>query len=308
MKYSVIVLLEEEHQDFPRFIRFLNALFSERQDPWEILIIANSTGRFLRHILKELPIEASRLRAFEFTIKTTQAVCINSALHDVSGDIVMVCGSYQQITGDSFLKLLDGLNNQIDIIAPWRQNRVDSSFRQFQSRAFNYLVRQLTRSDFHDVSCSVTVFRRNVLQETDIYGNMYRFLPILAGNKGFKTKEVKCDHYQEREKAGFYTLSEYIDRLIDLFTLYFRTRFTKKPFRLFSSIGVYFVLGGIIITILLFAQRFFLDLPIGNRLSLFLSLLLMILGILVWSVGLLGEIIVFVNGRHKRAYTIEKEI
>jgi hypothetical protein len=306
MKYSIIVLLEEEHQDFPKFIKVLNAIFSERQDPWEILIIANGTGRFLRRILKELPIEASRLKAFEFTIRTTQAVCINAALKDVRGDILMVCGSYPQITEDSFVKLLDCLNKQIDIIAPWRQNRVDSSFRQFQSRAFNYLVRQLTRSDLHDVSCSVTMFRRKVLQETDIYGNMYRFLPILASSKGFKTKEVKCDHYQERGETGFYNLSEYTNGLIDLFTLYFTICFTKRPFRFFSSTGVYFVSGGMILTMLLFAQSLFLGLPIGNRLSLFLSLLLMILGILVWSVGLLGEIIVFVNGRHKCEYTIEK--
>ena len=308
MKYSIIVLLEEEHQDFPKFIKNLNALFSKRRDPWEILIIANGRGRFLRHILKELPIEESRLKAFEFTTKTTQAVCINAALNDVNGDVLVVCGSYQQITEDSFFKLLDGLNKQIDIIVPWRQNRVDTAFKQFQSRAFNYLVRRLTRSDLHDVSCSVTVFRRKVLQETDIYGNMYRFLPILARRKGFKTKEVECDHYQERGKTGFYSLSEYINRFIDIFTLYFTSRFTKKPFRFFSSIGVVFISGGLIITMSLFVQRFFMDTRIGDRLSLFLSLLLMILGILVWSVGLLGEIIAFANGRHKREYTIEREL
>ena len=133
---------------------------------------------------------------------------------------------------------------------------------------------------------------------------MYRFLPIVAAQKGFKTKEVKCEHYQERGKTGFYTPSDYVTRLIDIFTLFFITRFIKKPLRFFSSIGLGFLTIGLLLTGFLFIQRFFMNLPIGDRPALFLAILLMLVGVLVSSVGLLGEIIVFSHGRQKKDYTI----
>ena len=308
MKYSVIVLLDEQHEDFPQFIKNLNDVFLDTEDSFEILLMANGTGGFLRNHLDELQAVNDQLRTFEFSAKTTQAVCLKAALNEVSGDILVVCGSYQQITNDFLIKALKSLDEKTDIVAPWRQKRVDPSFNQFQSRVFNILANKVTGFDLHDLSCTVKIFRREVLEETELYGNMSRFLPILAARKGFITKEVPCEHLEERGKTGFYSLSEYINRLLDIFTLYFNTRFTKKPLRFFSSIGLAFLLIGLGLTVFLFIQRFLMDIPIGNRPLLFISLLLMILGILVSSVGLLGEIVVFTHGRNRKEYTVEKTI
>jgi len=154
----------------------------------------------------------------------------------------------------------------------------------------------------------VRVFRREVLEETKIYGNMYRFLPIVAARKGFKTTEVNCEHYQERGKTGFYGLSAYITRFIDIFTLYFNTRFTKKPLRFFNSIGLGFFLVGLFITSYIFVQKFSMGRPIGDRPMLLLAIFFMVLGVQAASVGLLGEIIAFIHGRHRKEYTIEKII
>jgi len=307
-KYSIIVLLEETHEDFPQFIRNLHDVFSTRRVPFEILIMANGTGGFLKHQLTELQGFNHRLKAFEFDRKTTQAVCLKAGLKESSGEIIVVCGSYQQITNDSLTLLLESYNEKPDIISPWRQHRVDPWFNRFQSEVFNILVRKITKSDFHDLSCTVKVFRREVLEETEIYGNMYRFLPIVAARKGFKTKEIKCSHYQERGKTGFYSLSEYITRLIDIFTLYFNTRFTRKPLRFFSGIGLGFLLVGLFVMSYIFVQRFLMGHPVGNRPILFLAIFFMALGVQAASIGLLGEIIVFTHGRQKKEYTIEREI
>jgi len=204
--------------------------------------------------------------------------------------------------------LLDALDHECDIITPWRQHRVDPPFNQFQSKVFNTLVRKITKSDFHDLSCTVKIFRREVLEKTEIYGNMYRFLPIVASRKGFKTKEAKCEHYQERGKTGFYSVPDYITRLLDVFTLYFNTRFTKKPLRFFSSMGLGFLLIGLFITSYVFVQKFFMGIAVGDRPILLLAIFFMVLGVQAASVGLLGEVIVFIHGRQKKEYTIEREI
>ena len=312
MKYSIIVLLEleEMHKDSVQFIQNLHDVFSSRQEPFEILIICNGIGGFLRNELDELLIRNDRMSAFEFSTRTTQATCLKAGVKGSSGEIIVVCGSYQQIPNDSLIKLLDHLDDETDIVAPWRQHRVDTPFNQFQSKVFNTLVRTSTRSNFHDLSCTVKVLRRKVLEESRIYGNMYRFLPILAAQRGFNAKEVQCEHYQQLGigKSGLYSIAHYFTIFIDILTLYFNTRFTRKPLRFFSSIGVIFLLMGGLITSYVFAQKYFLGYPVGGRPILLLAIFFMVLGVQAASVGLLGEIIAFTHGRHSKEYTIEKII
>jgi hypothetical protein len=312
MKYSIIILLEieEMHKKTVRFIQNIHDVFSNRQEPFEILIICNGIGGFLRNELDDLLIRNNRIKAFESSSRTTQANCIKAGIKGSSGEIIVVCGSYQQIPNDSLIKLLDHLDDKTDIVTPWRQHRVDTRFNQFQSKVFNILVKTITKSTFHDLSCTVKVFRRKVLEETKIYGNMYRFLPILAMQKGFKAKEIKCEHYQQLGlgKSGFYSISHYFTIFIDIFTLYFNTQFTRKPLRFFSAIGLGFLLTGLFMTSYFFLQRFLMGHFIGNRPTLLLAIFFMVLGVQAASVGLLGEIIAFTHGRQRKEYTIDKTI
>ncbi len=306
MKYSVIVFLEENSDGFSEFLETLHDIFSTMQDPFEILVMANGTELFLENELQKIPNCNRKIKAFVLDQKYTQADCLKAALKESCGKIIMVCGSYQQITKESFVRLLSSLDKDTDIISPWRQQRVDPSFNRFQSSLFNLLVRKVIGSGFHDLNCTVKIFRRKVLEETELYGNMYRFIPIIADKNGFRSQEVKCDHYQERGKTGFYGLSEYFTRLIDILTLYFNTKFTKKPLRFFSSIGLAFMSAGLVFTFYVLIQKVFMSIPVGDNSLLLLAILLVTIGVQVAGVGLLGEIITFTRGRIKKDYTIEK--
>ena len=165
----------------------------------------------------------------------------------------------------------------------------------------------------HDLSCNVRIFRREALEKTDLYGNMYRFFPIFAMRNGFENIEVKCNHFKEhgeprQASAGFYYLTVYINRIIDIFTLYFNASFTKKPLRFFSSIGIVSILVSLVINIMILWQRITMDYEFGNRPLLILAIFLLVMGVQSASVGLLGEIIAFTHGRHKKEYIIEKII
>jgi hypothetical protein len=312
MKYSVIVLLEqpEIHKGSEQFIQNLHDLFLNRQESFEFLVIVNGLGSLFKHELNKLLSINKKMRAIQFNTKTTQAVCLRTAVDGCRGKIIVACGSYQQLFEDSLKNMLDSLSSDIDIVTPWRQHRVDSPLNQIESKLFNTLVRLLTATNFHDLSCTVKIFRREVVENTEIYGNMYRFLPILAEKKGFKAKEVKCRHYRQLGygKSGFYSLFQYLDTFIDILTLYFNTRFSRKPLRFFSAIGMVFFLVGLFITLYIFVERFYLGYPIGGRPLLLLSLLFMALGIQSASIGLVGEIIAFTHGRHRKEYSIEKKI
>jgi len=308
MKYSIIVLLEERHEDFAEFIRNLHDVFSSRGEPFEIIIMVNGIGGFLRDKLAQLPDLSDRLKAFEFSAFTTQAVCLKAGFKESTGEIIVACGSYQQISNASLKMLVDAFDEDTHIVSPWRRKRIDSTLSWIQSKLFNWIVRKTTRFELHDLSCTVKIFGRQVLEETELYGGMYRFLPILAARKGFRTREVECEHFQERGKTGLYPLSDYVVRLIDIFTLYFNTRFSKKPFRFFSSIGMGFVVIGVVISAYVFIERFLMGQPVGDRPILLMALLSMAIGVQAAGVGLLGEIISFTLGRHRKEYSIEKTI
>lgn len=309
IKYSVIFLLEEPHRDFPQFVKNMHAILSARDESFEMLIMANRTGRFLKNALEKLRNSKFSFKAYEFYVKTTQAACLLSGIRESRGEIIVVCGSYQQIADKSFKNLLDSLDDKTDIISPWRYHRVDSRFRQLRSYIFNVLVRMITKSDLHDLNCTVKVTRREVLEQIRLYGNMYRYLPILAVQKGFKTKEVRCDHYQEcGGKTGLSNLNEYLFRAVDMLTIYFNIRFIRKPLRFFSTIGMIFLLLGISLGGFIFIERFTMGVFVGNRPLLLLAIFLIVMGVQIAGVGLLGEIVAFTHGRNKKDYSIEKVI
>lgn len=308
MIISVIVLLETQYSDFQEYLINLDQVFRNIGEAYEIVVIANGTGNFFRTHQERFPELGARMRAFEFVTPVTQAVSLKAILKETQGDILVICGSYQQLTNQSLEDCFRAMDATTDLVSPWREKRIDPSFNQLQSRIFNWITRCVVKTDLHDFSCTVKVCRRLVLEEIDLYGNMFRFLPAVAVARGFKVREIPVEHHQERGKTGFYSFSEYASRILDIFTIFFNTRFSRKPMRFFSFIGIGFIGIGIALMGVLFFERLFLETLIGNRPMFLVSLLLTILGVLVSGAGLLGEIIAFTNGRQKQEYVIEKKI
>jgi CTP:molybdopterin cytidylyltransferase MocA len=306
VKYSIVILLGEANDEVVDLVSMVMDIFSSKPGGFEIIIIANGTEGFLNSKLRLLPTSGGHLKAFAFGKKTTEAVCLKAGVKEAVGSVIVACGSFPQITKESFTRLIDEFDEGPDIICPWRRNRVDPPFNQFQSRVFNALVRKISSNELHDLSCTVRVLKREVLEETDLYGNMNRFLPVIAAQKGFTYKEVECDHLKEKGKTGLYKPSEYIDRILDILTLYFLVRFSKKPLRFFSMLGASSFAAGAAAMMYVLSEKLVSGAAIGDRPMMILAVVFMVFGAQAFSVGLLGEIIAFSHGRHKRAYTIEK--
>ena len=150
IKYSVIILLEEKSEDLVEFIVNINEIFLSTQESFEIIIIANGFELFLRSKLIDLHNSDLKLKAFSLSKKATQATCLKAGFNESSGEIIVLCGSYQQITKKDFRNLLNSFDNETDMVTPWRQQRVDPILNQFQSKVFNSIVRKITKYDIHD--------------------------------------------------------------------------------------------------------------------------------------------------------------
>ncbi len=160
----------------------------------------------------------------------------------------------------------------------------------------------------HDMGCNAKLIRREVLEDIELYGNMLRYLPALASQKGYKIKELECEQQKKPRKAKLYSIRLYLDRLVEIVNLFFSAKFSKKPLRFFSLVGSGFSIAGLAALLLVVFERLFSSLPIGNRPLLVVAVISIVLGAQFASFGLLGEIISFVHGRSHKEYTIEKMI
>jgi len=308
VKYSAIVLLEEGYDGYIQVVSTLCDIFRSKKYSFEILIITRENEEYIKEELSKTYDCSKNIRLIVLGKNTNSAVCRNAGIKVSRGEFLVFCETYQQITKESFDKLIDSFDSETDVICPWRQNRVDSFFNQYQSQVFNFLLQILTRTNFNDLGCNVKLYRKQIFEDISTYGNLYRFLPILAAKNGYRVKEIKCDHFQQIGKAGLRRPSRYLTLIIDSLTLYFNLWFAKKPLRFFGSIGLFFLVLGFCSMAYVFLQRIIAGLAIGGRPLLLLSLISMAIGVQTASVGLLGEIIAFTHGRSRKEYNIDREI
>jgi hypothetical protein len=303
--YSAIFLLEEEHDELPHFVQGVYELLEHRKASFEIILVANGIDGFVADRIFALGLDLSRIKVFCMNKKSPQSTCIRAGVRQSTGRIILACGSYQQISIQHIGSLLDSFDSDIDMIVPWRQKRVDPGINKLQSRLFNWIVKTVSGEDIHDLSCTIKLFRREVVEQIPLYGNMYRFLPLVASRRGYRIREVPCDHFKEYGRKGLYSISEYFARVIDILAMLFIMGYTRKPLRFFSLIGVSVCMAGFLVCGIVALQKVTMGYPIGERPLLLVGLIVMVLGVQIWSAGLLGEIISFTYGRSQREYWIE---
>ncbi|MGB3223710.1 MAG: hypothetical protein WBB23_12980 [Desulforhopalus sp.] len=306
-KYSLVMLIEDAECDFVPYLQDLDNYLGKLKLEYDLILAINGPRQFALKCLQRWPSQSSPLQVVELNRKVPSGICLQTVLADCSGEILIVCGPYRQIADEGLKTLLDTVaDGNADLALPWRKQRVDALVNQWQSQLFNWLVRQMTDADYHDLSSTLRVVRREVLVETSLYGDLYRYLPLLARRRGFRVQELPVRHAEERGKVGYYGLREYISRLVDLSAMHFTFGFARKPLRYFGLRGILLLLVGLGCiswsSIMRIAGFGFL----GNSPLVIIGLILMVTGSTLWGIGLLGEILTFALGRKHKDYIIEK--
>lgn len=236
-----------------------------------------------------------------------EATALNAAFSKASGDILLTLPAYRQIQADHIPQLIDALDDN-DMVLARRWPRSDSVFNRLQTRAFNYLLRSFSGIEIHDAGCSVRAFKRNVIEEVHIYGDLHRFFPVMAHQQGFRVREIDIAQSTKEAYHRIYSPGLYMRRLLDLLTIFFLIKFTKKPLRFFGLVGGGLTILGLVTTLYLVIERLFLGIALADRPALILGSLLLVLGIQIIAIGLIGEIIIFTHARELKEYRIDKII
>lgn len=236
-----------------------------------------------------------------------ESTALTVGFEHAAGGTILILPAYQQVQADEIPRVVAALDG-CDMVLARRWPRLDSAVNRAQSWLFNRLLRLVSELEVHDAGCGMRALRRQVLEEVHIYGDLHRFLPFMAYRQGFRITEVevaqaKQDHFQRIYPPGIY-----LRRLLDMLTVFFLLRFTKKPLRFFGLLGGGIALLGTAAVAAVVIERLALGTPLAERPALLLGSLLIVLGVQVFAVGLIGEIVIFTHAAHLRDYTVEQVI
>jgi hypothetical protein len=248
----------------------------------------------------------SRVRTVGLQQSFGDSVCLSAGFAQAHGRVILTSPQYVQIDPHEVGALLRAVEEGADFVTPWRHPRIDPYLNRIQSAFFNWLMRRVVHMRFHDLNCTFRALRREVLEELVLYGDMYRFLPVIAYRQGFRVVEVKVRHLQEWGGAGFFGAAVYARRLLDILGMVFLAKFTLRPLRFFGALGAMLILPGGLTVSAMTLQWLLGSEGLWGRPVFQIAFMAVILGVQIIGFGLVGEIIIFTQARNLREYRIER--
>ena len=256
--------------------------------------------------LRVLADDGAPIRVIEATHIVGESALLKLAASAVRGRVIVVLPAYRRVIAEAIPAIVAAVEDGADLANCRRWPRRDSWFNRTQTRVLHSAITGLSSTRVRDVGSGVRAMRPEVLRELPVYGDFFRFLPVLAIRDGYSVVEVDAEQHPEDTSLHVYSPGVYIRRAIDVFGLFFLSRFTYKPLRFFGLIGS--LLGGVgaLILLVLFVQRLGGQ-GLADRPLLLLGVLIFTLGVQSIALGLIGEIIVHFNAPKQRSYRIVGE-
>ncbi|HKZ56700.1 MAG TPA: glycosyltransferase family 2 protein [Thermodesulfovibrionales bacterium] len=308
MTLSIVVPLYNEEENIPTLYEKLKENLDPLEKEYEILFVDDgSTDRTLS-ILEEIQSKDKRVIILSLRRNFGQTAAFAAGFDFARGDVIVTMDGDLQNDPADIQKLLELVKDN-DLVSGWRKNRKDPFFsRRLPSLIANWLISNVTGVKLHDYGCSLKAYRRDVIKNLKLYGEMHRFIPAVASWYGVRVAEVEVRHFPRLRGSTKYGISRTIKVVLDLITVKFLQSFSTKPIQFFGPAGILSGFLGFLISLYLSIDKIFFGKDIGGRPLLLLGALLIIVGIQLIGMGLLGEMLVRVyhESQRKPIYVIKK--
>ncbi len=307
---SVIIIISEtqKYDD----IYSLHQIYKDSIDsagmPYEMIYVTDGESANVLQDLLSLSKSEDNMKIVKLGKWFGFATALNAGFENANGKYILSLPSYQQINSIDIPNIINSLRTDVDMVIARRVRSLDTGINQFQTKIFHRMVKKLTGVEFNDLGCKVRAFKREVLETIYIYGDQFRFLPLLAQNHGFTVSEVIVTQLKSDSEKRVYSLGHYLQRFVDFISIFFLLRFTKKPLRFFGFPGLVLFISGALLGLYLIFERIALDVPLASRPILLASLFLIVFGVQLFAIGLVAEIIIFTHSKESKDYIIEKVI
>jgi glycosyltransferase involved in cell wall biosynthesis len=274
---------------------------------YELIFVLDGARKKFAEGLDRLAKRDEEFTVLRLTRPFGEATALMAGFEQSRGNRIVTLPAYFQVEHTAIGKLVAALESA-DMAVGRRNPRAGGGFEKLRRQAFHGLLAMVTHNKFHDLGCGARAFKRDVLQELQLYGDQHKFLAMLADRQGFRVSEIDVAQSPRDRFEGTYRPREYARGFLDIFTMFFLVRFTKKPLRFFGMFGVSMLgIGGFVILYVV-AQRMFFDVALASRPALLLASLMVVLGLQLFAIGLLGELIIFTHAREIKDYKIDKVI
>jgi glycosyltransferase involved in cell wall biosynthesis len=288
---SVVIPLYNEEGSLRELHQQLHQALGRMNMRYEILFVDDGSTDRSYNVLRDLKRNDRHIRAIRFRRNYGKSAALAVGFDRAQGPIVITMDADLQDDPAEIPALRRKLEEGYDLVSGWKRVRHDPLSKTIPSRLFNAIVRRLTGIKIHDFNCGLKAYRRDVVKHLRVYGELHRFLPVLAHWEGFKVGELPVQHRPRKYGKTKFGLPRFWKGFLDLLTVLFTTRYLRRPLHLFGFWGIITALAGSAIVVWLAIEKIFFGASLGNR-PLFLGgILLLIVGIQFVSIGLIGEMI-----------------
>ena len=302
---SVVIPVGDDVSELAEVLRTCNAELDERGSETEFVVVLDGVSDEVFEEAKKARPKGVNVLLVRLNHPFGESTALSAGFSIASGAVILTMPPYLQVESADIHRVLNALEDGLDMVAGHRLRRVDPVINRLQSKLFNGILRLLTGVRLHDMNCPVRAIRRKVLDDVTVTGDMVRFLPIMAQRHGFRVGEAKVRHLREVGKSGFFGIGVYMRRFLDVINLLFLSKFTRAPLRFFGVAGILSVTLGTLICLALAVDYLYLDGdPLRNRVTLIIGVMMIVLGVQIFSIGLVGEIIIFTQAKNLKEYRL----
>lgn len=311
MDISIVIALLNEEESLPELTEWIARVMNSHSYSYEIIYIDDGSTDNSWNVIQELAAENSNLKAIKFSRNYGKSAALHTGFSKAEGDVIFTMDADLQDSPDELPEMYDMVMKEgRDLVSGWKKKRYDPVFtKNLPSKLFNAVVRMSSGIKLHDFNCGLKAYRKKAAKSIEVYGDMHRFIPILVKKAGFDNITEKPVQHQPRKygKSKF-GVSRFINGFLDLLSVMFMTRFSKRPMHFFGTLGsISFFAGFIILVYLSVGKIFFHQYKMTDRPLFYLGLITIIFGTQMFVTGFLAELVSRTSGERNH-YLIEEEL
>lgn len=302
---TVVVPITERHDDLAQLYRVHSEVLAQCGASREFVFVIDGSSPAALETLRKLRVEHPDVRVFELGSRCGEAMALAVGFRQARGRRLLTLAPYFQVEASGVAAVLEQLERH-DLVITRRHPRRDPWINRLQARVFHWLAARLTGAKFHDMTCGLRGLTRELAESLTLYGDLHRFIPVLAQRQGFRIAEVAVGQHPLDRAVRVRAPGVYLRRVLDLMIVLFLAKFTRKPLRFFGLIGLLLFGSGSAVTFYLGIYRLLGFGGIAERPLLLLGVLLMVLGVQLLSIGMIGEIVIFTHARRLKDYKVNE--
>lgn len=308
MDISVIVPLKNEEESLPELAAWIDRVMHENQYSYEIWMIDDGSTDNSWNIIQQLAAANPNVKGIKFQRNYGKSAALNEGFRAAQGDVIITMDADLQDSPDEIPELFRMIKQDgYDLVSGWKKKRYDSALtKNLPSKLYNYTTTRMSGVRLHDMNCGLKSYRKKVIKSIEVYGEMHRYIPVIAKWNGFrKIGEKVVEHRARKYGTSKFGLERFINGFLDLASIMFISKFGKRPMHLFGALGTLsFIVGFGIALYLAIEKIIYSQYKMTERPIFFLALLAMIIGSQLFLTGFIGELVTR-NAPERNEYLVE---